>query len=172
MQHTQISQPVDPFSHLRRVPEEDVQEDFKSYTVHNSLAAGSSGVVFSLRKNLGSVGAMDQDSEAESIPPGPVPCPSKSPAGNQPTFKALFSWCRTHNEQTLVQPFGVIFAQATMFGVKAVSNFFVMVKNTFSVPGAHKPEHIFYDANCLAHQQAEKDSWFKGIRMCVNTWHF
>jgi hypothetical protein len=138
--------------------------------VRNPLAPGSSGVVFSLQKNPGSVGVVDQDSETASIPP--VPCPSKSPAGNQPTFKALFGRRRTHNEQTLVQPCGVIFARATMFGAEAVSNFLVMVKNAFSVPGAHKPEHVFYDTNCLVRQQAEKDPWFKGIGMCVDAWHF
>jgi hypothetical protein len=39
-----------------------------------------------------------------------------------------------------------------------------MVQNAFSVPGAKKPEHIFYDTNCLARQQAEKSfPWFKDI---------
>lgn len=42
-----------------------------------------------------------------------------------------------------------------------------MVQNAFSVPGAKKPKHIFYDTNCLALQQAEKSfPWFKGISMC------
>jgi hypothetical protein len=61
---------------------------------------------------------------------------------------------------------GVIFARTTMFGAEAVSNFLVMVKNTFYVPGAQKPEHIFYNTNCDTQQQAEKDPWFKGA------WHF
>ena len=48
-----------------------------------------------------------------------------------------------------------------------------MVQNAFSIPGAKKPEHIFYDTNCLARQQAEKSfPWFKGIGMCVDVWHF
>jgi hypothetical protein len=59
-----------------------------------------------------------------------------------------------------------------MFGAEAVSKFLVMVKNTFSVPGAQKPEHIFYDTNCDARQQAEKDPWFKDVGMCVHAWHF
>jgi hypothetical protein len=49
----------------------------------------------------------------------------------------------------------------------------VMVQNAFSIPGAKKPEHIFYDTNCLARQQAEKSfPWFKEIGMCVDVWHF
>ena len=47
-----------------------------------------------------------------------------------------------------------------------------MLKNAFSVPGAQKPEHVFYDTNCDARQQAEKDPWFKDIGMCVDVWHF
>jgi hypothetical protein len=47
-----------------------------------------------------------------------------------------------------------------------------MVKNAFSVPGAQKPEHIMYDTNCDAQQQAEKDEWFRDIGMCVDAWHF
>jgi len=47
-----------------------------------------------------------------------------------------------------------------------------MVENAFSVPGSRKPEHIFYDTNCLARQQAEGNPWFDGIGMCVDVWHF
>ena len=47
-----------------------------------------------------------------------------------------------------------------------------MVKNAFLVPGAQKPEHIFYDTNCDAQWQAEKDLLFRDIGMCVNPWHF
>jgi len=47
-----------------------------------------------------------------------------------------------------------------------------MLKNAFSVPGAQKPEHVFYDTNCDARQQAEKDPWFQDVGMCVDVWHF
>jgi len=47
-----------------------------------------------------------------------------------------------------------------------------MVENAFSVPGARKPEHIFYDSNCLARQQAEPNLWFADIGMCVDVLHF
>ena len=169
LQHAQVSQPVDSFSQSRHVPEQDIQEDIESYTTARDLN-GSSRIVFSVQKNPSSVGVTDKDSQSASTPP--IPCPSKSSAGNQPTFKAQFGRRRTHNEQTLVRPCGVIFARATMFGAEAVSNFLVMVKQAFSVPGAQKPEHIFYDTNCLARQQVEKDPWFKGIGMCVDAWHF
>ena len=47
-----------------------------------------------------------------------------------------------------------------------------MLKNALAVPGARKPEHVFYDTNCDARQQAENDPWFKDIGMCVDVWHF
>jgi hypothetical protein len=157
LQHAEISQLVDSFSGSRNVPEQDIQEDFESYV------AGSNDTITMLaEKNSGTVGVADDTIE---------PCPSKSEKGDRPV-KAQFGRRRTHNEQTLVRPCGVIFARATMFGAEAVSNFLVMLKNAFSVPGARKPEHIFYDTNCDARQQAEKDPWFKGIGMCVDAWHF
>lgn len=65
----------------------------------------------------GSVGVVDDVNE---------PCPSKSDTGNK-KIKAQFGRRRTHNEQTLVRPCGIIFARATMFGAEAVSNFLVSV---------------------------------------------
>lgn len=47
-----------------------------------------------------------------------------------------------------------------------------MCQNAFLVPGARKPEHIFYDTNCDARQQAEKNPWFANIGICVDVWHF
>jgi len=50
----------------------------------------------------------------------------------------------------------------------------VFVKNAFSVPGAHKPEHLVYDTNCDARQQvlASGDPFFADMGMCVDVWHF
>lgn len=159
LQHAQISQPIDSFSGACRVQEQDLQEDFESYLVNGQQ------IMMNTVKNPGTIGVADDTAE-------PVdPCPSKSAHGNQ-TLKAQFGQCQTHNEQILVWPCGVIFTRATMFGTEAVSNFLVMVKNVFSVPGAQKPEHIVYDTNCDAQQQAEKDPWFKGVGMCVDTWNF
>jgi hypothetical protein len=48
-----------------------------------------------------------------------------------------------------------------------------MVKMTFSVPGARKPEHMIYDSNCSALKEVEAcdDTWFKGVGMCVDAFH-
>jgi hypothetical protein len=50
----------------------------------------------------------------------------------------------------------------------------LFVKQVFSVPGAHKPEHLIYDTNCDAKQQvmAQGDTWFDDVGMCVDVWHF
>jgi hypothetical protein len=61
--------------------------------------------------NHGSVGIIDE----------PEP---KAAQGNR-KIKAQFSRQRTHNEQTLVRPCGIIFARATMYNAEAVSNFLV-----------------------------------------------
>jgi hypothetical protein len=48
-------------------------------------------------------------------------CPSKSPTGNR-KVKTRLSRQRTHNEQTIIRPCGVIVAWATMNTAEAVSN--------------------------------------------------
>jgi hypothetical protein len=181
--YTQASQPVDTLATQQIDHVDDVEETTIEWF---EVDDNTNTVRLKSRANPGTVGT-----EANTTLPPPDPCPSKSAAGNR-IAKAQFSRKRTHNEQTLVRPCGIIYARATMFGAEAVSNFLVrlrsllantslgphsfeqvMVQNAFSVPGAKKPEHIFYDTNCLARQQAEKSfPWFNGIGMCVDVWHF
>jgi hypothetical protein len=53
------------------------------------------------------------------------PCPAaKSKLGNR-KLKAQFGRRRTHSEQLLIRPCGVIVARATFFGAEAVSNVLV-----------------------------------------------
>ncbi|KAJ7176348.1 hypothetical protein C8R43DRAFT_1084702 [Mycena crocata] len=114
--------------------------------------------------NPGSVGVTDDACEA-----------AKSDTGNR-KFKALFGRCRTHNEQILVWPCGVIFARATFYHAEAVSNVLLFTEKAFSVPGAIKPEHFIYDTNCDAKQQvnAHPDdwSWWADVGMTVDVFHF
>jgi hypothetical protein len=138
----------------------DLQEDEETF-----FQKDDGEVVVVAQPNPGTVGVEDHPQAAGE------PCPSKPDEGNR-RLKAKFGRVRTHNKQTLVRPCGVVFARATMYGAEAVSNFLIMLKNAFSVPGSRKPEHIFYDTNCLARQQADKDPWFDGIGMCVDVWHF
>ncbi|KAF8193272.1 hypothetical protein K438DRAFT_1589761, partial [Mycena galopus ATCC 62051] len=105
-----------------------------------------------------------------------VPCEAtKSDTGNR-KFKALFGGSRTHNEQILVRPCGVIVSRATFYNAEAVSNVLLFVQKTFSVPRAFKPEHFIYDTNCNAKQQVlarpEEWSWFLDVGMTVDVFHF
>jgi hypothetical protein len=66
--------------------------------------------------NSGSIGLDDS-----------VPCEAtKSDTGNH-KFKALFGGSRTHNEQILVRPCGVIVSRATFYNAEAVSNVLVRI---------------------------------------------
>ncbi|KAJ3554239.1 hypothetical protein NP233_g12463 [Leucocoprinus birnbaumii] len=96
----------------------------------------------------------------------------RSSLGKKKKIHAQFGQKRTHNEQVLVRPCGMIYARATMFGAEAVSNFLVMIKKAFSVPGARKPDFVIYDTNCDARQQADNDPWFNTVAMPVDVWHF
>ncbi|KAJ7350894.1 hypothetical protein DFH08DRAFT_695269 [Mycena albidolilacea] len=105
-----------------------------------------------------------------------TPCEAaKSDTGNR-KFKVLFGGLRTHNEQILVHPCGIIVLCATFYNAEAVSNVLLHVQKTFSVPHAFKPEHFIYDTNCDAKQQvmAHPDVWwwFHDVGMTVDVFHF
>jgi hypothetical protein len=139
-------------------PDDDLDEIERWYEVDKS------GVVqMHSSKTTGSVGVRDD-----------VPCEAKKSETGNTKIKTQYGRRRTHNEQTLVRPCGVIFARATFFGAEAVSNVLHFVKNAFSVPGAYKPEHLVYDTNCDAKQQVMKsgDPFFADMGMCVDVWHF
>ena len=54
LQHAKISQPVDSFSGARRVPEQDIQEDFEMFAIDDQ-----DEVVIHTQKNPGTVGTLD-----------------------------------------------------------------------------------------------------------------
>ncbi|KAJ7668842.1 hypothetical protein B0H17DRAFT_1335884 [Mycena rosella] len=146
----------------------EVDEDIEWFDVD-----GAGGVKVHSEENPGSVGV---DDTAPTGLAGPEICEStKSAAGNR-KYKALFGRSRTHNEQTIVRPCGVIVSRATFYNAEAVSNVLLFVQKTFSVPRAHKPEHLVYDTNCDAKQQvlAHPDhwAWFLDVGMSVDVFHF
>ena len=71
--------------------------------------------------NPGSVGVLDDKKPASAECEG-----TKSELRNR-NIRAQFGRCRTHNEQTLVCPCGVICAHATFYSAEAVSNVLVSV---------------------------------------------
>ncbi|KAJ6462258.1 hypothetical protein C8R47DRAFT_1327226 [Mycena vitilis] len=137
------------------------EDDVETFEVD---AAG--GVRMRTQKHPGSIGVDDTRDECEA---------KKDEAGNQKQTAQL-GRRRTHNEQTLIRPCAVFHARATMYGAEAVSNVLLFVEAAFSVPAAHKPEHLVYDTNCDAKQQVhahpEEWAWFSDMGMCVDVWHF
>jgi hypothetical protein len=114
-------------------------------------------------QNVGSVGVPD---DVADTPPCEA---SKSPTGNR-KFKAQSGRQRTHNKQTLVWPCGIIYAHAKFYGVEAVLNVLLFIKNIFSVPGTYKLEHLIYNTNCDTKQQVlvSGDPFFSNMGMCVD----
>ncbi|KAF7323566.1 hypothetical protein MKEN_00576900 [Mycena kentingensis (nom. inval.)] len=139
---------------------DDLVEDIEWYE-----ADAEGNVHLRRQDHPGSIGAVNED-ECES---------SKSATGNR-EYTALFGRCRTHNEQLLIWPCGIIFARATFYNAEAVSNVLRFVQTVFSVPGACKPEHLVYDTNCDAKQQVEANKqqwrWFADVGMSVDVFHF
>lgn len=117
----QLTQPTDAFTPESNDPafllvgeSEPVEEHIEWYEMDDEGKIS----VFN-EPELGTVNGGVEDAAAST-----EPCPSKSAEGNR-VFKAQFGRRRTHNEQTLVRPCGIIYARATMFGAEAVSNFLV-----------------------------------------------
>ena len=97
-----------------------VEETEEWFEIQKDKVTGSDDVHIFHAPNAGSVGTADDF----------VPCDTKSVTGNR-KVKAQFGRRRTHNEQLLVRPCGVIFARATFFGAEAVSNVLVSLVRYF-----------------------------------------
>lgn len=61
------------------------------------------------------------------------PCPSHPATGDR-KLKATFGRRRTHNEQVIVRPCGIICSRATFYGAEAVSNVLVSTVHPISLP--------------------------------------
>jgi hypothetical protein len=108
-----VSHPTDAMAEKRLldlVDLEDTEEWFEVDSVDGQVR------MFTVN-NPGATGELDP-----SVPQ--APCPSKSEGGNR-KIKAQFGRRRTHNEQLIVRPCGIICSRATFFGAEAVSNVLV-----------------------------------------------
>ncbi|KAF8315244.1 hypothetical protein DL93DRAFT_2148981 [Clavulina sp. PMI_390] len=96
----------------------------------------------------------------------------KSSSGNK-VPKARFGRRRTHNEQLVVSPCGIIIARATMFGAEGIEAHKAFLKSVFRQPSA-VPDVIFYDNNCTfcAHLQKQNDHFFDAAILPVDVFHF
>ncbi|EDR10781.1 uncharacterized protein LACBIDRAFT_324667 [Laccaria bicolor S238N-H82] len=84
---------------------------------------------------------------------------------------AQFGQKRTHNEQVIVAPCGMIITHETFFGAEAVSSVVEMVKRTYHIPGT-MPDHIFFDNNCQLAKIVQGDPAFRNVGLSVDVFHF
>ncbi|KAK7683616.1 hypothetical protein QCA50_013454 [Cerrena zonata] len=88
-------------------------------------------------------------------------------------LKASFGRHRTHNEQIIARPCGIILSRATFYGSEAISSVLEFAKATFPTP-ASTPEYFIFDSNCLLekHRQTIKDKHFANTAFPVDVFHF
>ncbi|KAJ2936392.1 hypothetical protein H1R20_g702, partial [Candolleomyces eurysporus] len=99
------------------------------------------------------------------------PTPVSEDDNSQPKkLRAIFGRKRTHNEQILVAPCGVIIARETFFNAEAIPSVVEMIKNTYT--NRHKPNHIIFDNNCSVAKHIKNDEFFRHIGLAVDVFHF
>lgn len=118
LQRHRVSHPDNSMPNMVANAESDNELDDLEENIQWFEAAHGNTIQIFGAKNPGSVGVSDSNVENDDCEA------KKSDTGNR-KFKAQFGRRRTHNEQTLVRPCGVIFARATFFGAEAVSNVLV-----------------------------------------------
>ncbi|GJE85268.1 hypothetical protein PsYK624_013470 [Phanerochaete sordida] len=111
------------------------------------------------------------DSDGRVVPEdlSPEACPDKPTEGNRRIWAQL-GRKRTHNEQIIVAPCGVIIARVTFYGAEAPYTVVEFIRNTFE-HGKHKPEHIFFDNNCTIFKITRGDPWWEDIMLTVDVFH-
>ncbi|KZO91274.1 hypothetical protein CALVIDRAFT_489335 [Calocera viscosa TUFC12733] len=101
-----------------------------------------------------------------------APGPSGAPP---PKFKAQFARRRTHNEQLIVRPCGIILARGTFYGSESLSGVVAFLQSVF--PTAKSlPSVLFYDNNCSLHRYVADrpplQNYFKDTALVVDIFHF
>ncbi|KAF8057809.1 hypothetical protein FPV67DRAFT_1677039 [Lyophyllum atratum] len=84
--------------------------------------------------------------------------------------RAQFGRKRSHNEQIIVAPCGMIIARETFYGAEGVASVIEMIKRTFHED--IKPDHIFFDNNCTLAKMVKDDPYFDSIGLSVDVFHF
>ncbi|EIW51585.1 uncharacterized protein TRAVEDRAFT_137153 [Trametes versicolor FP-101664 SS1] len=74
------------------------------------------------------------------------PCPEKPVDGNR-RVRARFGRRRTHNEQLIVRPCGIITARETFYGAETTPQVLDMLHKKHLIPGS-MPRFVYYDNNC------------------------
>ncbi|THH18979.1 hypothetical protein EUX98_g8864 [Antrodiella citrinella] len=95
----------------------------------------------------------------------------KPPTEGGRRMKAQFGRKRTHNEQVIVAPCGMIIARVTFFGAEGLNSVADFVHRVYDDNGA-MPEVIFYDTNCKLTQVVKGDPLFIHTLLPVDVFHF
>ncbi|KAF5310506.1 hypothetical protein D9758_018940 [Tetrapyrgos nigripes] len=96
--------------------------------------------------------------------------------GQKSKVRGWFGRKRTHNEQLIIAPCGIILARETFYHSEAFSLVAAFCKNTFQ--SQHKPDHFIYDTNCILSKyvrnpgNSEMCAFFKDIKLAVDVFHF
>ncbi|KAF8234257.1 hypothetical protein L208DRAFT_1550813 [Tricholoma matsutake] len=85
-------------------------------------------------------------------------------------LQAQFGWRRTHNEELIVAPCGIVLAWQTFYGAEGVSSVGNFMKNVFCT--RPKPKHIFFDNNCTLKRTFQNDEFFADIGLTVAVFHW
>ncbi|KAL1937523.1 hypothetical protein VTO73DRAFT_13109 [Trametes versicolor] len=124
-------------------------------------------------------GSNDSSLDLELVNVIPVSAHTAEPAcsgkaeGGTLALKARFGRKRTHNEQLVERPCGIILSRATFFGSEAVNAVKDHLKAVFPTPQS-TPEIFIYDNNCKLrqHLNASGDSYFSNTGLPVDVFHF
>ncbi|KAG2012844.1 hypothetical protein CC2G_009809 [Coprinopsis cinerea AmutBmut pab1-1] len=80
--------------------------------------------------------------------PLPPPASPSEPTTSTPKrVRAQFGRRRTHNEQVLVAPCGVIIGRETFYGAEGIGSVVELLKRIYRLEGT-EPKHVFFDNNC------------------------
>ncbi|KAI0321281.1 hypothetical protein OF83DRAFT_1168620 [Amylostereum chailletii] len=98
-------------------------------------------------------------------------CATKPDSGNSRP-RARFGRRRTHNEQLVVAPCGVMLARATFFGSEAINGAREFLHVVYPTPRS-VPQALFYDTACnfQKHTRHVNDHHFDGCAMPVDAFH-
>ncbi|KAJ7712770.1 hypothetical protein B0H16DRAFT_1342021 [Mycena metata] len=134
--------------------------------------------MFQLRTNITAEEVEELELPSDTTDPA---CPAaKDPSGNR-KIRALFGRRKTHNEQIMVRPCGVIVARATFFGSETVTQTVVhlefrwwdMLRKVFRADGS-MPHIVFYDNNCTLYKHLVRisDPLVETVGFPVDVFHW
>ncbi|KAH8797228.1 hypothetical protein DL96DRAFT_1825368 [Flagelloscypha sp. PMI_526] len=114
--------------------------------------------------------ALDPEATSDDV----EECPEKPEDGNV-KIKARFGRRRTHNEQIMVRPCGIIVARKTFFGAESLTEHRAMIKEEFEERDEDlMPDVIFYDNNCrlYRHLRHNNDDLIHRVCLPVDVFHW